>query len=228
LLKKSVGWLAFALLVSSIASAQVLENSNRQDQSLGVPKPLFLKSKSKIPVNLKSPVPPTKGEDGSPLKVTEDADIPRGAVMEALTNPTAAAQIKRFNQAERKRDWYYWHASNVWNYCHYRDKKRNHWYGWKTGEAFHWVLYQGGCFWTHDAIAGRWLYFYKGYWWWPNDKDSGKIQVYMDDGHYHLCDSNGALGQDLGPTGNPMAADEPTLIQGIRDLTPLATEKSVK
>ncbi|HEY5037553.1 MAG TPA: hypothetical protein VIJ93_00615, partial [bacterium] len=113
----------------------------------------------------------------------------------------------------------------VWNYCHYLDKKRNHWYGWKTGEAFHWVLDHGGCFWGRDAVTGRWLYFYKGYWWWPDEKSSGKVQVYMDDGHYHLCDANGTLGEDLGATGKPVAADGPTSIQGIRGLNPLSTEK---
>jgi hypothetical protein len=176
-----------------------------------VPKPLVLSGQDKIADNThyKLPKPPKKYNDGTPLKLINDEEsAPLGAVMRNLGDPAAVQQVPSINQKDSHSNKYYWHPYNAWNYCHYRDGDRN-WYGWRMGETFHWVLWKEGRFWWHDPTSERWIYFDRGYWWWQDSKTPRTFQVYLDDGHYHVSDSNGVLGDDLMKTGTEEVVTEP-------------------
>jgi hypothetical protein len=147
------------------------------------------------------PKPPTKYIDGEVVNLTNDEEsMPTGVVMLNLSDNTALEQIPEVNKADKHGNQYYWHPFKGWNYVHYRDGDRQ-WYGWRTGETFHWILWQDEHFWWYDTYAERWLYYDRGYWWWQNLKTPNTIQVRLDDGHYHEVDANGVLGEDLMATG---------------------------
>lgn len=175
-----------------------------------LPKPLVFASKEKIPdkTNYSMPRSPRKYIDRSNLDLTnEENEVPQGPPIRNLGEPNAIQQVPSLNKEDRHSGRYYWHPYKEWNYCHFREGDR-HWYGWRTGETFHWVLWRSGHFWWHDTYAERWLYFDRGYWWWQGPKPH-QVQVFMEDGHYHSCDSNGVLGEDLMRTGTEEIATEP-------------------
>jgi hypothetical protein len=168
------------------------------------PSPLHLKNGTALPDDtpFSKPSPPSKDANGNPLETKNTAGLPDLEVMNDLTDPAVLDQILRVDRVESAKNRYHWHASVVWSYCHFRDQKGNHWYGWKTGPQFHWLLFKKGLYWWHDANAGRWLYFHKGYWWWPDKRNQGQCQVYENDGHYARCDLQGVLESDGGSYGD--------------------------
>ena len=200
---------AIALINSSIVFA--LEEPSREAQPVTIAKPLLLNKKEKIPdgENLKNPRPPQKNADGSHLAAENEEDLcPRGAAINNLADVSVFSDIQAINKAKHSSGKYSWHTLSAWNYCHFHEGGRD-WYGWRTGETFHWVLFRNNRFWWRDPYAGRWLYFYEGYWWWQGGKDFQKIQVFLEDGHYHICDANGILGEDLWTTGVKEEVTEP-------------------
>jgi hypothetical protein len=176
-----------------------------------VPKPLALTSQETIGDSTKYalPRPPRKYNDGTSMRLDNDEEtVPQGSALLELTNPSILQSIPKVNKDDRNDGKYYWHPSATWNYCHYREGDRQ-WYGWRTGEAFHWLLWRAGRFWWHDKDNQRWLYFDRGYWWWRNPKIQGQFLIFLDDGHYHACDANGVLGDDLMRTGTEEVFTEP-------------------
>jgi hypothetical protein len=187
--------------------AQPQETFPSPGPTASFPPPLHLKASLAIPDDALFPKPavPAKDAYGVPLETTDSAQLPSGEVMDDLTDPSILAQILKLNHAESAKNRYQWHASRVWRYCHFRNQDGNHWYGWKTGPQFHWLLFKNGLYWWRDSQAGRWLYFHQGYWWWPDKQNKGKYQVYQKDGHYYLCDAHGVLGSDTGPRGGTIS-----------------------
>jgi hypothetical protein len=184
-----------------------------------VPKPSYVQSKDRVPDsdNPDSPPHPSKASDGSELSAINDDAAPRGPALQNLGDPAFLSAVGGFNKSENNSKTYYWHSLNAWDYCHWRDGSRQ-WYGWKAGEKFHWVLSKGGHFYWHDTYAERWLCFDRGYWWWQGHlKSKPFFEVYLDDGHYYVCDANGVLGEDLGTTGKVDIATEPV----SKDTTPM-------
>jgi len=168
-----------------------------------LPKPMALTMKDKIQdtSRFSRPKPPSQYIDGEVLNLTIDEDsMPAGVVMLNLSDTITLEQIPEVNKADKHGNQYYWHPFKGWNYAHYRDGDRQ-WYGWRTGETFHWILWHEEHFWWYDTYAERWLYYDRGYWWWQNLKTPNAIQARLDDGHYHEVDANGALGEDLMATG---------------------------
>jgi hypothetical protein len=188
---------------SCAACAQNLSDTTSDKPATQIAKPMFLRVYDKIKDSSnpnKPAIPETDFED-KPLQATATDEVPDTEIMNSLTDPVIVSQIKRLNKLKEKTGKVTWGKAGAWNVCHSKDKKGNHWYGWKTGGKFHWTIFKNGRFWWRDANAGRWLFFYKGYWWWPNGKDPRKIQVLMGGGHYYLCDSKGVIGKDMSPTG---------------------------
>ncbi len=176
-----------------------------------LPKPLVLSTQDKIADNthFRLPKPPKKYNDGTSLKLVNDEEsAPLGPSMRNLGEPAAVQQVPKIDQKDSHSGKYYWHPYNAWNYCHYRDGDRN-WYGWRMGDTFHWVLWREGRFWWHDPTAERWLYFNRGYWWWQGSGKTPTVQVYLEDGHYHVCDANGFMGDDLMKTGTEEVVTQP-------------------
>jgi hypothetical protein len=184
-----------------------------------IPKPIFLKEAERLGDSefVASPNAPRKGPDGNPWEVEADDHTPRGAAMANLEDPVFLNQINDWDKTETKPKVYYWHSFNGTNYCHFRDRSGNPWYGWAEGPAFRWALYRSGHFWWHDDYAERSLYFDRGYWWWQGPvKD--QYQVYLEDGHYHVCGADGVLGEDLYTTGTEEVTTQPV----EKEVTPLA------
>jgi hypothetical protein len=176
-----------------------------------VPKPLVLSVQEKIPDNthFRLPKPPKKYNDGTSLKLVDDeTSTPLGAPMLNLGEPAALQQVPAINNKDGQLNKYYWHPYNAWNYCHFHEGDRN-WYGWRMGDTFHWVLWWSGRFWWHDPYAERWLYFNRGYWWWQSPGKPCTFQVYLLDGHYHVCDANGVLTDDLLKPGKEEDVTQP-------------------
>jgi hypothetical protein len=188
-------------------------------ETIRIPKPILLKGSERLGDSdyLLSPNAPRKGPDGIPWKVEADDHTPRGTAMANLEDPAFFNQIGDWNKTEVKPKVYYWHDFNGTPYCHFRDRSGNHWYGWAEGTAFRWALYRSGRFWWHDDYAERSLYFDRGYWWWQgHEKD--QYQVYLEDGHYHVCGADGVLGEDLFTTGTEEVATQPV----EKEVTPAA------
>lgn len=168
-----------------------------------MPKPLVLTDKERIKDDQKYdlPKPPRKGSDNQPIDLINDEDdCPMGPDMRNLIGAEVLPALVKLDKIQKDHGKYQWFGASNWDYCHYRDGDRD-WYGWKTGDSFHWVLFRYGFFWWRDNYAERWLYFYQGYWWWQSAKAPVTTQVFMDDKHYHACDANGVLGDDLWTTG---------------------------
>jgi hypothetical protein len=189
-----------------------------------VPKPLVLTPKETIrdSTNYPFPKPPRNYADRTPIQLDNDEEtVPQGPALRELTDASTLGRIPAVNQDDRSRGKYYWHPSERWNYCHYREGDRQ-WYGWRTGEAFHWLLWRAGRFWWHDKDNQRWLYFDRGYWWWRDPKVPGQFLIILEDGHYHTCDANGVLGDDLMRTGTeevfnaPVAKPSPEATPGTK------------
>jgi hypothetical protein len=175
-----------------------------------IPKPFLLKDSDKMHDSENHGLPklPGKGPDGKPLEVGNSGRIPRGGALDNLADPSFLAQVPDFNKTENKSKTYYWHPWKGPDYCHYRDASSNHWYGWQSGGDFSWVFFKAGHFWWHDTYAERWLYYDQGYWWWQGSKKN-QFQVYLEDGHYHVIDAGGTLGDDLFTTGTEEVVTEP-------------------
>ncbi len=180
------------------------------NETIRIPKPNVLKASDWLSDSEyhSDPSAPRKGPDGTPWKVEANDHTPRGAAIAQMAEPDFFNQIGDWNKSEIKPRTYYWHAFNGTNYCHLRDGSGNQWYGWVEGPAFHWVLYRSGHFWWHDSYAERSLYFDRGYWWWQGRRKD-QFQVYLEDGHYHVCGPDGVLGDDLFTTGTEEVATQP-------------------
>jgi hypothetical protein len=221
-LKKRL-WLMMAIGMgwANTSGAQVLPSLTVPVKaSASVPKPLALILKDKTPdsARFKLPPPPSKYIDDTDLVLTNEVDNAphlNNAALRTLTGPEVLVQIPVVNKADKKSNHYYWHPFKDWNYAHYRDGDRQ-WYGWRTGPSFHWVLWSAGHFWWYNPYAERWLYFDRGYWWWQSLTKDNQIQVFLDDGHFHACDLNGVLGDDLMQTGKEDI---------VPDITPQPTRK---
>ncbi len=176
-----------------------------------IPKPESIPVKERIPDGRRFglPRPPSKYVDGTSMDLEIDVDNPPfGPAIMNLGETSTLAQVPTVNKNDNSSGKYYWHPFESWNYCHFPTDNR-HWYGWRTGNTFHWVLWWQGRLWWRDDYADRWLYFNRGYWWWQNPRKGGGFQVFLPDGHYHVCDANGALGDDLMRTGKEEVVTEP-------------------
>jgi hypothetical protein len=187
-----------------------------------LPKPLVLTAKDQIKDDQKYDLPkvPQKDIDGQPVVLMNNVDdCPMGPAMRNLISDDVLPALVKLDKSQKDHGKYQWFAAGNWNYCHYRDGDRD-WYGWKTGDQVHWILFRSGFFWWRDNYAERWVYFYQGYWWWQNAKPPVTTQVFMDDKHYHVCDANGVLGDDLWTTGvvqsitTPVAKPTPNATPG--------------
>ena len=182
-----------------------LNPSSAVTPGASMPKPVVMVLKDKTPdsARFNLPQPPSQYVDGADLNLANDADnVPKlnDAALRTLTEGEVLEQIPVVNKADKKSNEYYWHPFKGWNYAHIRESGRQ-WYGWRTGNSFHWLLWSAGYFWWYDRYAERWLYFDRGFWWWQSLKTPNQIQVFLDDGHFHVCDVNGILGEDLMQTG---------------------------
>jgi hypothetical protein len=181
------------------------------DQPVTIVKPPSITLKEKISdgEGYKTPRPPKRNFDEKSLDLVNDEDhSPRGEPILNLSDPAIFSQIQSIDKTEHISGKHHWHKFNAWDYCHFYEGGKN-WYGWRTGETFHWVLYFNNHLWWHDPFAERWLYFYKGYWWWQGGKDLQDTQVYLEDGHYHVCAPDGVLGEDLWTNGKKDVVTEP-------------------
>jgi hypothetical protein len=192
-----------------------------------VPTPILLKDSDKLSDSDIHPIPPPPGKsaDGAPLRLQSGGEIPRGEAINNLADPSFLSQIAGFNKSEDKSKAYYWHSWGGVDYSHYRSGSGNHWYGWGSGGDFLWALYHAGHFWWHDAYAGRWLYFDRGYWRWQGPKKN-QFQVYLENGHYYACDANGNLGDDLFTTGTEEDVTEPVVKETVVPLNKQDDEKT--
>ncbi len=204
----------------ALPASQVTENPTPlSGEATRIPTPMGLKGSDRLSDSEyhSSPFAPRKGPDGNTWKIQADDQIPRGLAMINLAAPALFDQIENWNKAEIKPRVYYWHSLNGTDYCHFRDKSGNQWYGWAEGPAFRWALYRSGRFWWHDSYAERSLYFDRGYWWWQGHRKD-QYQVYLEDGHYHVCGIDGVLGDDLFTTGTEEVATQPV----EKEVTPLS------
>jgi hypothetical protein len=213
------GWAQGLPSLTEIPSTS-LQTSPAVTPAGSVPKPIVMMLKDKTPdsARFNLPKPPGRYVDDTDLDLINDADnVPKlnDAALRTLTEGDVLEQIPVVNKADKKSNRYYWHPFKGWNYVHYSEGGRQ-WYGWRTGESFHWLLWSAGHFWWYDRYAERWLYFDRGFWWWQSLKKTNQIQVFLDDGHFHVCDVNGVLGDDLMQTG---------VEEDVPDETPRPTSK---
>lgn len=202
-----------ALVLGLGQTVFALESAPVDTPTPTVSKPVSLFTKEKMNDSMKYsfPRPPGKYVDGSPITLVNDMDNPpKDEAILNLNDSDTLVQIPVVNKADSRSGKHYWHPFKAWNYCHYKQDDRD-WYGWRTGDAFHWVLWRSGHFWWRDNYAERWVYFDHGYWWWQSSKKPYGFQVFLNDGHYHACDANGALGDDLMRTGTEEVATEPVI-----------------
>jgi hypothetical protein len=191
-------WMGMVLFLWGAGTAFAFDLIPTETATPSMPKPLALTTQEKIRDSIQYPLPrPPHKVDGSAMDLTNEEDMPpQDAALRDLTDNQALQQIPEVNKSDKNSGKYYWHPFKGWNYCHYREGDRQ-WYGWHTGGAFHWILWRSGHFWWRDNYAQRWLYFDRGYWWWQEPKVSNQFQVFLEDGHYHSCDANGVLADDL-------------------------------
>ena len=98
----------------------------------------------------KCPAAPTRNIDGTRLYLSNDeTHPPQGEPINNLLDPDVYKDILILIDKEHASGKYLWHELITWNYCHYRTGTRN-WFGWRTGDDFHWVLWKSGRFWWHD------------------------------------------------------------------------------
>lgn len=189
----TVVWLTM-LTVFHTAFGQ--ERSPEQAMTPTVPKPVVLSSRDKIRDSARYPLPdvPPQYADGKPLTAQNDwQSVPEGPAMADLTDPSALRQIPVIDRREKKPGKYYWHPYKGWFFCHVLQSGRQ-WYGWRTGGTFHWILWHSGRFWWRDTVADRWIFFDRGYWCWQGQRKPVNFQVLLQDGHYHVCNVQGVLG----------------------------------
>jgi hypothetical protein len=188
-----------------------------------VPIPVFLRDSDRIPDSAAHPLPPPPGKyaDGKPFSLKSSGGIPPVESVKNLADPAVLSQIEAINKSENKPRAYYWHSLNGVDYCHCFSASGHHWYGWVSGGDWLWALYQSSHFWWHDAYAERWLYFDRGYWRWQGPKKN-QFQVYLEDGHYHVCDAKGVLGEDLFTLGTEEEMTQPIVKETV---VPLSKQK---
>ncbi len=213
-------WTGIALLLWCASKALAYDLIPTETSTPTMAKPLALRAQEKILDSTDYPLPhPPHKVGGTVMDLTNDENLPpQDAALRDLTDPKTLQQIPVVNKTDKQSGRYYWHPFRGWIYCHYRESHRD-WYGWHTGESFHWILWRSGRFWWHDSYAQRWLYFDQGFWWWQDSKAPDQFQIFLDDGHYHACDVNGVLGDDLlragteevetAPVAKPSAATTP-------------------
>ena len=165
---------------------RTLEDSETVSESKIVPRPLRLSPDQVLSASnsLQSPVPPEMETDGKPSRPSEDILAPDTDTMDSFSNAAVFPQIERLERDENQPQKFYWHSFTIGSYCHYYDLEGNHWYGWDSGEKFHWVLQESGHFWWHDTTLNRWLYFAEENWWWPQNPDASRLQVYSQGDYY--------------------------------------------
>ena len=176
-----------------------------------VGKPVSISSKELIPDGRRFQLPesPSQNFDGTSLGLSMDLDLPPlGPAKMNLVDPSILAQIPVLNQSDTPFGKYNWHKFNDTNYCHLKKDGRD-WYGWGEGNKFHWTLWWEGRLWWRDDYAERWLYLDQGNWWWQSSKKKNHFQVFLKDGHYHVCDLNGVLVDDLMRAGTEEEVTQP-------------------
>ena len=157
-----------------------------------------ISDKSKIRI----PSPPRRYVNGEVLHLTNELhEAPLGSPMRILGQAPVIQEVPNLNQREHQPGKYRWHPYDAWNYCHLLSGGR-HWYGWRTGEKFHWVLWKSGRFWWRDPQAKRWLYFDRGYWWWQGPQRAPTFEVLLEDGRYRVCHLDGNF-EDESPMRQP-------------------------
>jgi hypothetical protein len=103
--------------------------------------------------------------------------------MAKINDPVVMARIDRFNAAETRSNYYYWHNEDGFNYCHYLDPFGYHWYGWYLGGQCFWTRYYGNRFWWYDSDFDRWCFWNEGYWWWQDPYHIGDLYCYTNDAY---------------------------------------------
>lgn len=185
-------------------------------------KPVSLSAKERLSDSRRYglPAPPAQLNDGTPVTLENDVDdAPSSQAMAGLVDPSSLDPMASANKDETTSGKYYWHSFKAGNYCHVK-KDGQDWYGWRTGDGFEWALWWGGRFWWHDNYAERSLYFNDGSWWWQSPKKAGNYQVFLPDGHYHVCSAQGVVGDDLMRTGTEEVETQP-----VEKETPSADRK---
>ena len=210
---KTCFWILLALALGAAQQAFPLDSVQVDAPTPSVGKPVSISSKELIPDGRRYQLPdaPSQNFDGTSLGLGIDVDLPpMGPAKASLNDPSALAQIPTFNKSDAPSGKYSWHQFKDSNYCHVKKDGRD-WYGWGEGGKFHWALWWEGRFWWRDDYAERWLYLDQGNWWWQSSKKKNHFQVFLQDGHYHVCDLNGALVDDLMRAGTEEEVTQPVV-----------------
>lgn len=171
--------------------------------------PAKLKDRIDDHADLRYPKPPLLDQKESDQGLVNDQDhCPQDASFQTLSGLDLVKELKDLSRSDNSTCTYYWPRLGGQDYCYYRVGER-HWLGWRVGPLFHWVLFWKGHLWWHDIFAERWIFFEGGHWWWQSEGDKPTFHIYLPDGHYHVCDVNGSLGDDMGATGKVETITEP-------------------
>ena len=139
-----------------------------------------------------SPSLPSRGPEGHSFHsaLVSPHDMNSAVVrdhMRAIAKDRAFTdQVTRWKAGEREPGHTYWHNYNGINYCHFYDRRGNHWYGWWRGGSFFWTQFYWGYWWWFDPLSYRWCYWSDGWWWW---QDPYNVVYVYDDGQYVTPDS---------------------------------------
>lgn len=98
-------------------------------------------------------------------------------------------RIVQFDSTEDRRNHYYWHRDDSFNYCHYIDDDGYNWWGWYVDGQFFWNRYYEGRWWWYDSDYDRWCFWNDGFWWWQDPYHVGDLYCYDDD-DYIPCNSS--------------------------------------
>jgi hypothetical protein len=200
MVKQAWFW-TIVLFFSSIPflSAQTYENpqDNNGSNSDNIA-PFQLNDEEKISsAGYVEPDLPVNGPDDHSLGALPSALALDGGFMTGLIN---ARRTQRDNLSETPTDQLFWYPHPEGRYCRFTDLEGNTWFGLLDGQKFQWVLWAKNRYWWHDSFAGRWLTFSNGYWWFPGDSKTAKIEVYLN-GDYHPFDTQGMVLADRDPVG---------------------------
>jgi hypothetical protein len=147
--------------------------------------------------NFAEPDIPVKGQDETPLSALSSSQAPDIGSVTGLIN---ARKEQTDGWMENATDQVIWFAHPQGRYCRFTDLEGNTWFGLLDGQKFQWVLWAKDRYWWHDSFAGRWLTFANGYWWFPGDSKTAKVEVYLN-GDYHSFDPQGMVLADRDPVG---------------------------
>lgn len=176
--------------------------------------PFFLRTEDKVPTAaLDNPGEPVQRPGDPSENLEENPDAPDPSTMRRLAAPDFFEKIKKSKNSEKSLSRFYWHRADALDYCHYRDREGNNWYGWTSGGNFNWVLWRGSRYWWRDGFAGHWLYYHQGNWWRADNQDDLTAQVLVD-GEYFLCDKDGKILKDMGQDGEGGIVSAPGRYQG--------------